>query len=339
MAALTVTLACTPYDRVRALLDGSVGIEGCTVVPDAMRSEDLFPRVVDRADFDISEMSLSSYLVEVSRGVGAYVAIPVFPSRAFRHSGIYVRTDRGIATPADLRGRTVGIPEYQMTHGLWVRGMLADEYGVDTSAIRYRTAGTNEAGRKERLPLQVPPELDVRPLPAGATLNEALLAGELDAVISPSPPRAYVAGDPRVGRLFEDYGTAERAYYAKTRFFPIMHVVGIRRELVAADPGLAGRVAAAFATARDRALADLAEKARAGAPPFALPWFTESLEATVRLMGTDYWPYGIERNAAELAAICRYSREQHLSARELTLADLFPCEEFAHRSPGAPAIA
>ncbi len=320
---LTVTLACGAYDRVRGLLDRTIGIDGCTVVPVIMEAEDLLPRVVGHADFDITEMSLSSYLIQVSRGEGAYVAIPVFPSRGFRHSGIYVRSDRGITNPKQLEQRLVGIPEYQMTFGLWVRGILADQYGVDTNAIRYRTAGTNTAGRIERLPLELPGSLDVRPLGAEATLDAALLAGDIDAILSPTPPRSFSAGNALVARLFADSASEERAYYRRTGFFPIMHVMGIRKELVAQHPELAANVYRAFSEAKARAFVELGRMMRASVPYISIPWVENAWADAIALMGSDYWPYGVGANRAQLDAICRYSTEQHLSRRTLTIADLF----------------
>ena len=321
--ALTVTLACGTYDRVRGLLDGTVGVAGCTVVPVAMEAEELLPRVVGHADFDITEMSLSSYLIEVSRGSGAYTAIPVFPSRGFRHSGIYIRTDRGIASASDLAGRLVGIPEYQMTFGLWVRGILADRYGVDTDSLRYRTAGTNQAGRVERLPLELPPHIDAQPLGAGRTLSEALAAGDIDAVLSPTPPRCFTDGDPHIARLFPDSQAEERAYFEQTGFYPIMHVVGIRTSLIEAHPSLAAAVYDGFQAAKTRAFDELARMMRASVNYISIPWVEDAWQHARALMGADYWPYGVPKNRPQLDAICRYSTQQHLSRRPLAIADLF----------------
>jgi 4,5-dihydroxyphthalate decarboxylase len=321
---LTLTLACGRYDRMRGLLDGTIGIDGVNVIPVAIESEDLFPRVVGRADFDISEMSLSSYLVQVSRGEGAYTAIPVFPVRGFRHAGIYVRSDRGIAVPKDLEARLAGIPEYQMTFGLWVRGILTDQYGVDTNAIRYRTAGTNQAGRVERLPLELPGSLDVKPLGCTATLDAALLAGEIDAIFSPTPPRSFSAGNPLIRRLFPDPVIEERAFFTQTGFFPILHVIGIRTELIAAHPDLPVAVCAAFERAKTAGLADLEQMMRSSVAAISVPWIEDTYQRALALMGADFWPYGVAANRAQLEAICRYSTEQHLARRPLTIDDLFP---------------
>jgi 4,5-dihydroxyphthalate decarboxylase len=320
---LTLTLACGRYDRVRGLLDQTIGIDGVNVVPVVMESEDLFPRVVGRAEFDISEMSLSSYLIQVSRGAGAYTAIPVFPVRGFRHSGIYVRADSGIEAPKDLERRLTGIPEYQMTFGLWVRGILADQYGVDTNAIRYRTAGTNQAGRIERLPLELPATLDVQSLGPAATLDAALSAGEIDAILSPTPPRSFTAGDPAIRRLFPDPPAEERAFFAQTGFFPILHVIGIRTELLSEYPELAKNVYDAFVRAKTRAFAELGAMMRSSVAAISVPWIEDTYQRAIALMGEHYWPYGVPDNRAQLEAICRYSTEQHLSRRPLSIDDLF----------------
>ncbi|MFC0385373.1 substrate-binding domain-containing protein [Muricoccus vinaceus] len=323
MRPTTLTLACAPYDRVRPLFDGRVRVEGVEIVPVPIPSEQSFPRAVQRAEFDVSELSLSSHLVQLSRGEAEYVALPVFVSRAFRHGAIYLRRDAGIAGPRDLEGRCVGIPEYQMTLGLWVRGILADEHGVQVNAIRHRTAGTNAAGRRERLPLELPAGMDVAPLPEGDTLNAALLRGELDAVFSPTPPDAFAAGDPRVIRMFPDVKAAEIAYHRRTGFHPIMHVVGIRAAVLARDPGLARRLYDGFAEAKRVAAAELEARLRGSTLPMMLPWIVQAWEETRAVLGPDPWTYGVSANRAELEAICRWSEAQHLSRRRLAVAELF----------------
>ncbi|MDB5381613.1 MAG: hypothetical protein JWO26_1245 [Rhodospirillales bacterium] len=319
----SLTFACFPYDRVRPLLDGRVRIDGVELLPIPLPSEESFPRAHNRAEFDVSELSLSSYLMQLGRGESPYLAIPAFVSRAFRHNAIYLRRDAGIASPRDLEGRRVGIPEYQMTLGLWVRGILADDHGVATGRILWRTAGTNVPGRKERLPLVLPPELDVAPLPLGATLNAALLAGEIDAIVSPSPPAAFVAGDPRIVRLFPDPKAAEIDWHRRTGFHPIMHVIGIRRDVLARDPDLAGRLLAGFEAARVMALEEMERSVAASFAPTMLPWLAEAWAETRAVLGPDLWSHGVAANRAALQAVCRWSFAQHLSPRPLTVEELF----------------
>ena len=326
MAGPKLTLACWDYDRTRALLEGRVGVAGWRIDAKAQPPEETFPRAVADAPFDVSELSLSSYLMQVSRGEGAYIAIPAFVSRAFHHGAIYVRTKRGIETPKDLEGRLVGVPEYQMTMALWVRGILGDEYGVDFRKIRYRTGGANKPGRKERLALELPEDMDVAPIPEGSTLNELLLAGELDAVIAPTPPDGFTAGDKAVRRLFTDPAAEERAYYARTGLFPIMHVIGVRRTLADEHPGLAADLFRAFVEARNLAMREHDLTARSSANRMMLPWFADQWEATKDLMGQDFWPYGVAENRAELEAICRYSHEQNLGRKRLSVEALFAPE-------------
>ncbi len=326
MAEIGLTVACGNYDRTRAVLDGRIGIEGCRVIPVAIGTEDAFPRAVSRQEFDVTELSLSSYLLQVSRGDCGYVGIPVFLSRGFKHEAIYVRADSGINEPKDLEGRLVGVPEYQMTLALWVRGILADEYGVDFRKFKYRTGGTNRAGRKERLPLKLPDHMDVQPIDPERTLNELILAGEIDAIMAPGPPMAFVDGDPQVRRLIQDTPAAERAYYEKTGLFPILHLVGIRRELVEQHPWLPARVFTAFIEAKKIAMAELTAIAAAGANPLTMPWFGAELAATRALMGEDFWPYGVAANRREVDAMCRYSIEQYLAERPFTIDELFAPE-------------
>ena len=318
-----LTLACGDYDRVRALMDGRVPVAGARIVPVPMPSEQSFPRAVTRAEFDVSELSLSSHLLQVSRNEAQYVALPIFVSRAFRHGCIYVRRDAGITTPRDLEGRLVGIPEYQMTLGLWLRGILADDHGVAVNTIRYRTAGTNTAGRTERLPLETPPNLDFAALPPGSTLNAALLDGEIDAVFSPTPPHAFTAGDPRVVRMFTDSRAAARAFHRRTGFHPIMHVIGVRRDVLDRAPLIGMALLEAFGAAKRMALEAMAAQVASSSPPLMLPFLAEEWAATQALLGPDPYPYGIAAKRAELEALCRWSHEQHLSRHRLSVEDIF----------------
>lgn len=320
---LTLTVACAPYDRVRALFDGRVALPGIRLVPVPIHSEQSFPRAFSRAEFDVTELSLSSQLIQVSRGQESYVALPAFVSRAFRHGCIYLRADAGIADARGMEGRRIGIPEYQMTLGLWLRGILADDHGVDVNGIAWRTAGTNQAGRRERLPLELPPGMDVRPLPDGATLNQALLDGEIDAILSPTEPLAFAQGDPRVTRLFPDPRAAAVAYHRRTGFHPIMHVMGLRRDIAEKHPGLAGRLYQAFEEARRLGLAEMEADLRHSSLSLMLPFLAEEWAATKALLGADPWTYGLRANRAELEAIARWSHAQHLSRRLLRVEEMF----------------
>ncbi len=320
MSALSLSIACQAYDRVRALMDGRVAVEGCDLRYLRLGPEELFFRAFGHAEFDVSELSLSSYVMTLARGDAAYVAVPVFLSRMFRHSAIYVGTDRGIRAPGDLKGRLVGVPEYQVTAAVWVRGLLQDEYGVAPSDMRWRTGGLEQAGRREKLPLSLPAGIEIEPVAEGETLAGMLAAGELDAVVAPRAPSCFVRGEPGVGRLFPDYRRAEQLYFARTRLFPIMHVLGIRRSLLERNPWLASSVAKAFAQAKQIAMAELADGA---ALAVTLPWLAAELEASRALMGEDYWPYGVEANRPTLEALTRYTFEQGLTQRRVGVDELF----------------
>ena len=329
MTDLELTFACWNYDRCQALLDGRVTIKGVRLKPYIDYPNTIFSRAFTDAPFDISELSASSYAMQVGRGHCEYVALPVFVSRAFRHGGIYVRDDAGINRPKDLEGRIIGVPEYQMTMALWVRGMLQDEYGVDFGTLKYRTGGTNEAGRKERLGLNLPRHIDVQPIRETDTLNGLLLTGHIDAIISPTTPSSFTEKNPRIRRLFENPVVEERSYFKRTRLFPIMHLIGIRRQLLQDYPNLAVSVFNAFVASRRIAMDTLEETATASANRLLLPWLGSEWENTRQLMGEDYWPYGVNENTAELDALCRYSYEQYLSPRQLNFKELFARETIA----------
>ena len=319
MQKVNLTIACEDYDRVAALATGRVPVDGCEVVFLQLHAEELFHRAFGNGDFDVCELSLSSYVLACSRGSCAYLAIPVFPSRTFRHSAIYVRTDRNITHPADLRGRRVGVPEYQMTAAVWVRGMLSDVYGVEAHSMRWSTGGLTQPGRTEKLRLDLPAHFDVQPITVGRTLNDLLVEGELDAIVSARPPASF-GRHPAVGRLFADYQQAEQNYFLATSIFPIMHVVGIRRDKLERYPWLAYSLFKAFDQSKTACMKSLGEP---GALAVMLPWLVAEYERTVALMGTDYWPYGIRSNRATLGTALRYIHEQGLTSRLQTIDELF----------------
>ena len=318
MKPVRVSLACTLTDRTRPMLDGRVRIEGCDVVPVTGEPEDLFARALQKQEFDITELSLSSYLVVLARGDSPYVAVPAFPSRAFRHSAVYVRTDRGIERPEDLAGKTIGVPEFQQTAALWVRGILADRYGVAPYHIRWRSGGLERSGGRERIAIEVRSEIDLRAIDGDATLSGMLAEGRLDGLVSPRPPSCFQEGHPEVRRLWPDHREAERRFYRDTGLFPIMHVVAVRRELSERHPWLAGSVFRAFSEAKRLAIWDLEQT---NFLRVTLPWV--DLDELRGLMGQDFWPYGFEANRAELEAAIRWSFDEGLAARRLDPSELF----------------
>ncbi|MGE5539947.1 MAG: PhnD/SsuA/transferrin family substrate-binding protein [Gemmatimonas sp.] len=320
MHRVPLTVAFSNYDRTRPLLDGRVTIEGCDPTYFDLEPEEMFHRALHHEEFDVAELSFSNYVALRARGECPYVAIPIFPGRKFRHSGIYVRTDRGIAKPQDLKGKLVGVPEYQVTAVVWMRGVLEDEYAVKPSDIRWRTGGLEQAGRTEKVALKLPAGVELQLIPSDRTLSEMLASGELDAVIAPRPPSVYLKRTPNIARLFEDFVSAEKAYYAKTRIFPIMHLVGVRESKVQQYPWLPASIYKAFDKAKDLALDELRS---INIPPVALPWVEEMANEAAALFGRDFWPYGVQANRVTIEAFLRYHHSQGLSPRPLTIADLF----------------
>jgi 4,5-dihydroxyphthalate decarboxylase len=318
MTPLRISFACTVTDRTRPILDGTVAIEGCELVPTVGEPEELFARALRKEEFDVTELSLSSYLIIAAEDTSPYLAVPAFPSRAFRHSAVYVRTDRGIERPEDLAGATLGVPEYQQTVGLWIRGILADRHGVPPSLIRWRSGGLERSGAEERIPVRVREGIDLRPIDPDATLAGMLADGELDGLVSPRPPSCFAAGHPRVRRLWADHRAEERRFYLETRLFPIMHVVAIRRSLTERHPWLAANVFRAFAGAKRIAIHELEQT---NFLRVTLPWI--ELDEVRALMGDDYWPYGVAANRGELVSAARWSFEEGLSARLLEPDELF----------------
>lgn len=320
-----LTVACGDYDRVAAIKDGRVEVEGCEVVFLPMEPEEVFFRAFRYQEFDACELSFSSFMIVTSRGASPFVGIPAFVSRVFRHSGFYIRTDRGIEEPADLRGKTVGVPEYQMTAPVWMRGILEDEYGVKPIDIHWRSGGQEEPGRDERTPLTLTNGVDLQPIPEDRTLVEMFEAGELDALMTARAPSSFIRGAPGVARLFPDYRRVERAYYEKTRMFPIMHLMGVRKELAERYPWLPGSLYKALLEAKNLALDAVREIA---ALNVTLPWVEAEALETRALMGADYWRYGVGECAHEIEALARYSYDQGLSERRLTAEDLFAPSTF-----------
>src|SRR3990172_1581559 len=227
--SLTLTVACHGYDRVQALIDGTVRAEGIDLRMLALPVEEIFWRQLRHFEFDASELSMSAYLIGRSRGDLPLIAIPVFPSRVFRHSCIYVNPKKGITRPEDLVGKRIGVPEYHMTAALWIRGMLADDYGVTPDRILWFTGGLEQAGGGEKFKLELS-DVHVEAIPSHRTLNEMLEAGELDGYIGARQPPAFRSGI--VVRLFPEYEQVEMDYYRRTGIFPIMHVLAIREELL-----------------------------------------------------------------------------------------------------------
>jgi 4,5-dihydroxyphthalate decarboxylase len=320
MVDVPITIACGNYDRTRPIIDGRVRVEGCAVTCLPLYPEEIFFRAFRYQEFDVCELSFSSYLRTVAAGTSAYVAIPAFVSRIFRHSGMYIRRDAGIAAPADLRGKRVGLPEYQITAVVWMRGMLQHQYGVAPKEIHWRSGGQEEPGRRERTPLKPIPGLDLKPIGDDRTLVGMLRDGELDALFTARAPSSFVRGEPHIGRLFPDTRAAELAYFKQTGLFPIMHLIGIRKTLAERYPWLATSVYKAFCEAKALAMTDLRD---VNALAVTLPFLEAETLATMAAMGEDFWRYGVHENRGEIEALTGYAFEQGLVDRKLAAEELF----------------
>jgi 4,5-dihydroxyphthalate decarboxylase len=319
MSRLNLSIAVRDYDRTRPLTDGSVQIDGVDPVFMALDPEEIFFRAFRHAEFDICELSLSSSTVKTAQGDFAYVGVPAFVSRAFRHTSIYVRTDR-VKQPADLKGRKVGLAEYQLTANVWARALLEDQYGVRPSDIQWIRGGLEQPGRVEKIAVKLPPEVKLDPAPEGATLNAMLEAGEIDAFIGPRTPSCFEQGKPNIGWLFPDPMATAKDYFRQTGFFPIMHMIGVRRTLVDAHPWLPAAVLKAFSQAKSICLARLEETS---ASKVTLPFLEEQVKAARELMGSDYWPYGIPANRKQLDYFLAQHHKQGLSSRLVKVEELF----------------
>lgn len=303
----------------RPCFSGAVHPEAIELTCIDLPPHEIFWRMVRFEEFDISEMSLSSYMIAKERGRPRLVAIPVFPLRSFRHGYIFVHEDAAITRPDHLKGKRVGVPEYQMTAALWARGILQDVYGVSPLELCWVVGGQEQAGRTERLPIKLPPGIDVTEV-TGDTLNAMLSRRELDAIISPRFPRANGSPLPRVRRLFENYKEEERKYYKATGIFPVMHTVAIREELYNRHSWIAPRLLRAFQEAKSVWCSDLQAR---GVLRIGLPWIAEAIEETLTSLGEDFWPYGLAANQRTLEAAARYSYEQGLTHRLFTPEELF----------------
>ena len=320
MARLPISLACGPYDRTRALADGRVEIDGVELRYIHLEPEEIFFRMLNYGEFDAAEMSLSTYLL-THLADGPFIAIPVFPSRMFRHTSVYVNDAAGIDKAQDLAGKTVGVAEYQLTANVWIRGILADHYGLPVESVKYRTGGLNTPGRHEKFSVNLPPQIDIAPVAEGQTLSGLLAAGEIDAIYSPRAPESF--GGPSVRRLFDDSRAEEERYYSETGIFPIMHVLVIHRRVYESNRWIARELLKAFTAAKDIAFAELR---RTVALSISLPWVREEFESTVDRMGPDFWAYGIEANRTVLSSFIRYAHAQGLIVATPEPEDLFAPE-------------
>jgi 4,5-dihydroxyphthalate decarboxylase len=317
---LSLTVACGDYDRTKPLQDGSVEPEGIKLNYLPLQSEEIFWRMGHYREFDASEMSLSNHITMISRGDSPFVGIPIFPSRFFRHSSVYYNVESQIKKPEDFKGKKVGAPEYAMTAAVWIRGFFSDDYGVRAHDMKWFLGGQEEPGRKERVKLELPPEIKVEPIPDDRTLNSMLEACEIDALISARSPSSFEKGNPRIKRLFPNYKEVEIEYYKRSKIFPIMHIVVIRKDVYERHPWVARSLYKAFCAAKDRALQTMHIS---NAHACMLPWLSWERERLREIFGPDWWPYGIEANRHVLESLLRYMGEQGLLKKPVKVEDIF----------------
>jgi 4,5-dihydroxyphthalate decarboxylase len=323
MSKLKLNLACWNYDRTRALADRSVQPEGIDLNFLELPVEETFFRMLRYREFEVAELSLSSYAMSLFTEQQPFIAIPVFPSRFFRHSCVYVNADANIQTPKDLIGKRIGTPEYQMTAPVWIRGILSDHYNVPVDSVTYHTGGEEEPGRLEKMQLNLPSHIKVQPIGATRTLSQMLAVGEIDALHTARMPSTFSLQGGSVRRLFPNYRDVEQEYFRKTRIFPIMHTIAIRRDVYERNRWIAQSLYKSFVEAQRRTYEDLYMTAALKA---MLPWLTSHVEETRALMGEDFWAYGIDANRTALATFLRYHHEQGLSKRLLEPEELFAPE-------------
>jgi 4,5-dihydroxyphthalate decarboxylase len=322
MSRLHLTVACGDYDRTRPLEEGTIRPDGIDLTYLRLPVEETFFRMLRHREFEVAEMSMSSYVKSLDLDDPPFVALPVYTSRQFRHAGIFVNVDSGIEKPEDLRGKVVGTPEWQLTANVWIRGFLADHHGVPIDSVEYRTGGQETPGRVEKAAVDLGKRIRIEPIPADRTLAAMLADGEIDAFQGPRVPSSFVPGG-RVRRLFADPVAAEQAYFAETGIFPIMHVVVVRRDVYERHPWVAQTLTKAFGQAKQKALAELYD---ASALRFMLPWLIPGLEEARAVLGEDYWSYGLEANRHVLETFLRYHHDQGLSRRRYEPEELFAPE-------------
>jgi 4,5-dihydroxyphthalate decarboxylase len=323
MTRLRLTFSCWDYDRTRPLADGSVRPDGIDLVYLTQPVEETFFRMLRYREFDCSEMSLSSYVASLNTENPPFIAIPAFPSRFFRHSCIFVSAKSGIRKPEELKGRRIGVPEYQMTAPVWIRGILSDDYGVKVTDVEHLSGGEEQPGRDEKIKLNLPREIRVRPIGPSQTLSQMIADGEIDALVTARAPSTFEKQPDKVKRLFPSYVEQEKEYYRRTKIFPIMHTVVVRRDVYEKNPWVAQSLFKAFVAAKAKAYELYNQTA---AMPAMLPWFVSHVEEARREMGDDWWPYGLGPNRHVLDSFLRYHHEQGLSKRRFAAEELFAKE-------------
>ena len=321
MSDLKLTLACWDYDRTRPLIDGLIKPKGIELEVQVLRPRQMFPRMLEHREFDAAELSLASYASLIGRGDCTFFAIPVAVSKFFRHSCIYVRKGAGIEKPEDLRGKRVGTTQYSSTAVTYMRGMLSDEYGIEAKDMHWYMGGLVKPTEPPLIPLNLPPDIKLEFLPDGETLEQMMVEGRLDALLSIYIPTLFENSWPDIQRLYPNFKDVEKEYYRRTGIFPVMHTIALKQEVVDANPWVPASLYEAFSKARDIAVDGLWDT---DALRLALPWLMDHVEEAWDVFGKDFWAYGLEANRPALDAIGRYVYEQHFSPRVVTAEEIWP---------------
>ena len=320
MAKIRLTLACWDYDRTRALQDGRVEVEGVDLTYLPLRVEETFWRMLRYGEFDAAEMSTGSFLMARDKGSPRLIGIPVFPSKTFRHSCIYINTDSGIQKPADMAGKRVGVPEYQITMATWARGILQHEYGVASEKMKWFTGGEEHPGRQDKVRHNLPPNIDIQAIPADKTLSGMLERGEIDAMISAHMPSPFVRRHPKVRRLIPNFREVEQEYFQRTKIFPIMHTIVIREEVYEKQPWIAQSLFKAFDESKQLCKEAMYEFS---ALKYMLAWSIDEMEKERETLGDDAWAYGLKPNRHALETLIQYTYEQGLISKRFEVESLF----------------
>jgi len=323
---MSLSMAGYKFDRTKALIDGRVKIEGCEIQFKESGIGDINTHVFSGPQtLDVTEIGLHPFMLAFANdGFRCYSLLPIFPLRLFRHKSVFIRMDRGIKKPEDLRGKTIATPGYSSTSLTWIRGIFQEEYGITPKDVQWivssKDSSAKDSGKASKQENIFPKGVPIRMGPAGKDESDLLESGEVDALFHAGEPRVYIEGHPKVGRLFPDYRSAERAYFSKTGIFPIMHAVAIKKSLIKQYPWLIEAVFKAYSQSKQMAYDYMAQAAWF---KDSLPWFGQEFEETRALMGDNYYSYGIESNRKTLEALFRYSHQQGLCSRELTIEELF----------------
>jgi 4,5-dihydroxyphthalate decarboxylase len=320
MTKVRMTLAINDYDHVRDLVEGDVQVEGIDLTWLRLDVEETFYRFVRYREWEVTELSLAKYCAIRAAGDDSVIALPIFPSRSFRHSAIFVRSDGPVDDPTALAHGKIGVPEWTQTATVYARGLLQHQYGIDLRQVRWVQAGTNEPGRTEGVQLALRDGISLTTVP-DRSLNDMLMAGDLDAVIAAHPPVEFERRGGGIVRLFSEYRAVEEKYYADTGIFPIMHVVAMRKDVFERYPWAALSFMKAFDAAKNRSLRRAID---GNAPRYPVPWSFANAQKAERVFGLDFWPYGIEPNRTTLDTFLAYAHEQGACARRLTPDELFP---------------